>query len=326
MEPILRVQNLQTNFHTLLGLIRAVDRVSFDLMPGERLGIVGESGCGKSVTAQSIMRIVPEPPGCIDGGHIYFGQQDLLALENREMNSIRGNHISMIYQEPMTALNSAYTIGDQVGEVLRYHKGLNKRQAMARTVEMFMEVGIPSPERRVGDYPHQLSGGMRQRVLIAMAIICRPDILIADEPTTALDVTIQSQILELIIHLKEQINTSLILITHDLGVVANMVDRVIVMYAGVIVEMGEVSEIFHQPAHPYTRGLFECIPRLGKRMPRLNEIAGVVPSLLNLPPGCRYSNRCNDRKDICLEREPELNEVRPGHFCRCWLGNQWGRS
>jgi oligopeptide/dipeptide ABC transporter ATP-binding protein len=318
MEPLLTVRDLRTHFFTLNGVIRAVDGVSFGLAPGETLGLVGESGCGKSVTALSIMRILPEPAGRITGGTIHFRGQDLATLPEGEMEKIRGNKIAMVYQEPMTALNPAFTVGDQLGEVFRFHLGLSKREAIRRAVELFQQVGIPSPASRVKDYPHQLSGGMRQRAVIAMAIACNPEILIADEPVTALDVTIQAQILDLILNLRSRLSMSLILISHDLGVVANMVKRIIVMYAGRIVEAGGVEEIFRSPLHPYTRGLFQSIPRIGRRVEKLPEIPGSVPNLLNLPRGCKFANRCPEAMDLCAQEEPDLFPAGAERFSRCW--------
>ena len=295
-----------------------MDGVSFELAPGEPLGLVGESGCGKSVTALSIMRILPEPAGRITGGSIHFRGRDLAALPEREMEKIRGNKIAMVYQEPMTALNPAFTVGDQLGEVFRFHLGLSKREAIRKAGGLLQQVGIPSPTSRVKDYPHQLSGGMRQRAVIAMAIACNPEILIADEPVTALDVTIQAQILDLILNLRSRLGMSLILISHDLGVVANMVKRVIVMYAGRIVEAGGGEEIFRFPLHPYTRGLFQSIPRIGRRVETLPEIPGSVPNLLNLPRGCKFVNRCAEVRDRCSKEEPDLFSAGTGRFTRCW--------
>ena len=315
---MLAVRDLQTHFFTLNGVIRAVDGVSFELAPGETLGLVGESGCGKSVTALSIMRILPEPAGRITGGAIHFRGQDLAALPERKMEEIRGNKIAMVYQEPMTALNPAFTVGDQLGEVFRFHLKAGRRGAAQKAVELLDQVGIPSPASRAKDYPHQLSGGMRQRAVIAMAIACNPEILIADEPVTALDVTIQAQILDLILNLRSRLGMSLILISHDLGVVANMVKRVIVMYAGRIVEAAGVEEIFRSPLHPYTRGLFQSIPRIGRRVETLPEIPGSVPNLLNLPRGCKFVNRCAEAADRCSEVEPDLFPAGGDRLSRCW--------
>jgi len=310
---------LQTFFFTLNGVVRAVDGVSFDLAPGETLGLVGESGCGKSMTALSIMRILPEPAGRIAGGSILFRGKELTTLPEKEMERIRGEKIAMVYQEPMTALNPAFTIGDQLGEVFRFHQGVKKREALDRAADLLQQVGIPSPTSRINDYPHHLSGGMRQRVIIAMAMACNPEVLIADEPVTALDVTIQAQILDLILNLRSRLGMSLILISHDLGVVANMVKRVIVMYAGRIVESADVREIFRSPLHPYTRGLFQSIPRIGRRVDTLPEIPGSVPNLLDLPAGCRFATRCPEVMDRCRREEPLLFEAGEGHFSRCWV-------
>lgn len=318
MEPLLQIRDLRTQFFTLNGVVRAVDGVSFDLASGETLGLVGESGCGKSVTALSIMRILPEPAGRIVDGSILFRGQELRALPEKEMEKIRGNKIAMVYQEPMTALNPAFTVGDQLGEVFRFHQRLSRREALERSIDLLQQVGIPSPGSRVRDYPHQLSGGMRQRAVIAMAIACNPEILIADEPVTALDVTIQAQILDLILNLRARLGMSLILISHDLGVVANMVTRVIVMYAGRMVESAEVYEIFRAPSHPYTRGLFQSIPRIGRRVEALHEIPGSISNLLNLPEGCKFANRCQEGMDRCRKEEPPLFSIGEEHFSRCW--------
>ncbi|NWF53857.1 MAG: ABC transporter ATP-binding protein [Syntrophaceae bacterium] len=325
METLLQVRDLRTHFFTLAGVVRAVDGVSFDLAPGETLGLVGESGCGKSVTALSIMRILPEPAGRIVGGSIRFRDRELTTLPEKAMEKIRGEKIAMVYQEPMTALNPAFTIGDQLGEVFRFHQGLERRQALERAADLLQQVGIPSPKTRVRDYPHQLSGGMRQRAVIAMAMACNPEILIADEPVTALDVTIQAQILDLILNLRSRLGMSLILISHDLGVVANMVERVIVMYAGRMVESAGVEEIFRFPLHPYTRGLFQSIPRIGRRVENLPEIPGSVPNLLNLPAGCKFANRCPEVMDRCRREEPPLFRAGEDHESRCWL-NEGGMS
>ncbi len=318
-KPLLDVVELKTYFYTLSGVVKAVDGVSFHLDPGEKLGIVGESGCGKSVTARSILRIVPSPPGRIVGGRINFKDECLTELSEKKMNEIRGSKISMIYQEPMSAMNPAFTIGNQIGEVFRFHHGKNRKEAMNEAIAIMDKVGIPAPEKRVNDYPHQLSGGMLQRVVISMAIASQPEILIADEPTTALDVTIQAQILEIIKELASDIGMALILITHDLGVVANTVDRVIVMYSGVIVETAKVRDIFKNPSHPYTQGLFKCIPRIGGEQTVLDEISGVVPNLLNLPDGCLFAARCPFAKEICHQKKPALVEVAPDHYSRCLL-------
>ena len=316
---LLKIRNLHTYFYTDDGVAKAVDGVDLELVEGGTLGVVGESGCGKSVTALSIMRLIPDPPGKITQGKILFGGKDLLSLSEAEMRKIRGRSISMIFQEPMTSLNPVFQIGDQISEVLTLHEGFSKKEAWNRSIEMLKLVGIPSAERRVTEYPHQLSGGMRQRVVIAMAMACNPEVLIADEPVTALDVTIQAQILDLILNLRSRLGMSLILISHDLGVVANMVKRVIVMYAGRIIESADVREIFRSPLHPYTRGLFQSIPRIGRRVDTLPEIPGSVPNLLDLPAGCRFATRCPEVMDRCRREEPLLFEAGEGHFSRCWV-------
>lgn len=318
---LLKIRNLHTYFFTDEGVAKAVDGVDLELEEKGTLGLVGESGCGKSVTALSIMRLIPEPPGKIVQGEVVFGGVNLLSLSEGEMRKVRGRSISMIFQEPMTSLNPVFQIGDQISEVLRLHEGLSKKEAWNRSIEMLRMVGIPSPERRVAEYPHQLSGGMRQRAMIAMALACRPKLMIADEPTTALDVTIQAQILELINRLQKETGMSVILITHNLGVIAETAQKVAVMYAGRIVEYAPVRPLFVTPRHPYTQGLLKSIPRLDEgqaRKQRLEAIPGLVPSLLDLPPGCKFSNRCKYIFDKCQE-EPELKEIDPGHFVRCWL-------
>lgn len=318
---LLKIRNLHTYFFTDEGVAKAVDGVDLELEEKGTLGLVGESGCGKSVTALSIMRLIPDPPGKIVQGEVVFGGVNLLSLTEGEMRKIRGRSISMIFQEPMTSLNPVFQIGDQISEVLRLHEGLSKKEAWNRSIEMLRLVGIPSPERRVAEYPHQLSGGMRQRAMIAMALACRPKLMIADEPTTALDVTIQAQILELINRLQKETGMSVILITHNLGVIAETAQKVAVMYAGRIVEYAHVRPLFVTPRHPYTQGLLKSIPRLDEgqaRKQRLEAIPGLVPSLLDLPPGCKFSNRCKYLFDKCQE-EPELKEIDPGHFVRCWL-------
>jgi oligopeptide/dipeptide ABC transporter ATP-binding protein len=323
-EALLEVNDLHTQFFTPLGVIRAVDGVSYRLKPGETLGVVGESGCGKSVTALSILRLVASPPGRITGGSIRFEGRDLLDLSEHEMETIRGNDISMIFQEPMTSLNPLYTAGHQIAEAIALHQGLSRKDAMDGAIDMLRRVSIPDPERRAQSYPHQLSGGMRQRVMIAMALSCNPKVLIADEPTTALDVTIQAQILELMRELRERLGTAMILITHDLGVVAENADRVVVMYAGRKVEEAGVDELFDHPGHPYTIGLLGSIPRLDgatlakTKRPRLTEIKGMVPSLANLPPGCTFAARCGFATDRCRAIYPPLEMHRPGHWIACW--------
>ena len=324
-EMALEVEGLQTYFFTRQGIVKAVDGVSFDLKKGETLGIVGESGCGKSITALSVMRLVPEPPGRIIGGRVALDGKDLLGLDEAEMRKIRGNDVSMIFQEPMTSLNPVLTIGYQIAEALVLHQDLSKAAALARAVEMLDVVKIPEPAQRAKEYPHQLSGGMRQRAMIAMALACNPKVLIADEPTTALDVTIQAQILELIVGLQEQLGTAVILITHDLGVVAETTRRVIVMYAGRKVEEADVIPLFTEPMHPYTHGLMASVPRLAimsgedqVATERLEEIPGIVPTLNNLPPGCTFAPRCRFADAQCTAEFPPYEEKRPGHWAACW--------
>jgi peptide/nickel transport system ATP-binding protein/oligopeptide transport system ATP-binding protein len=317
-ENILQIENLTTHFETARGTVRAVDGVDLSVRPGETVGIVGESGCGKTVLALSILRLVP-PPGRIAAGRIVFGGRDLLILPEEEMRRIRGREISMIFQEPMTSLNPVFRVGDQVAEVLEIHEGLPRRTALERVVEVFRLVGIPSPETRIRDYPHQLSGGLRQRVMIAMALCLKPRLMLADEPTTALDVTIQAQILDLIGRLKEETGTSVLLVTHDLGVVAEAAQFVAVMYAGIVVEYGPAGDVFASPHHPYTVGLLASVPRgRGAEGGRLPAIAGTVPSLDELPAGCRFSGRCPDVMEICRREEPAVTEPAPGCSVRCW--------
>jgi peptide/nickel transport system ATP-binding protein/oligopeptide transport system ATP-binding protein len=318
---LLKIRGLRTYFFTDEGVAKAVDGVDLELEEGGTLGLVGESGCGKSVTALSIMRLIPEPPGKIVEGEITFNGTNLLTLSEGEMRKIRGRSISMIFQEPMTSLNPVFQIGDQISEVLRLHEGMSRKDAWNRSVEMLKLVGIPAPERRVMEYPHQLSGGMRQRAMIAMALACSPKLMIADEPTTALDVTIQAQILELMNRLQKEKGMSLILITHNLGVIAETARKVAVMYAGRIVEYTDVRSIFATPKHPYTQGLLKSIPRLDAhhgRKEKLEAIPGLVPSLLDLPVGCKFSNRCKYVFDRCVV-EPPLLEPVPGQLVRCWL-------
>ncbi len=320
---LLQVEGLKTHFYTFEGIAKAVDDVSFYLDRGETLGLVGESGCGKSVTALSIMRLIPEPPGRIVHGRIDFGKTNLLELTMADMRRIRGNRISMIFQEPMTSLNPVFTIGDQIAEMFVLHQKLSKKDSWDRAIEMLRMVQIPSPERRVHEYPHQLSGGMRQRAMIAMALACDPEILIADEPTTALDVTIQAQVIDLMLKLKEDFEAAIVLITHDLGVVAEIAQRIEVMYAGKVVEEASTTAIFEDPKHPYTKGLLKSIPMLGQRAQhgrqRLQEISGIVPSLYELPAGCSFYPRCLDAMGVCQERPPELTDLGDGHRVRCWL-------
>ncbi len=320
-EPLLNVSDLRTYFHTPEGTVRAVDGVDLELGAGEVLGLVGESGCGKSVTALSILRLIPEPPGEIASGKVLLGKQDLLALPKSEMRHVRGNRISMIFQEPMTSLNPVFRVGEQISEAIRLHQNLPVNLAREKAVEMLKAVGIPSAHLRYKDYPHQLSGGMRQRVMIAMAFSCNPDILIADEPTTALDVTIQAQILDLMNGMRESTNSSIIFITHNLGIIAENAGRVMVMYMGRVVESADVKTIFNKPKHPYTVGLLESIPRKGKRRGRdaLTSIPGIVPSLLDLPSGCSFRDRCSDFVSGTCERQaPPLIETESGHLVRCW--------
>jgi peptide/nickel transport system ATP-binding protein/oligopeptide transport system ATP-binding protein len=296
--------------------------VTFSLRRGEVLGIVGESGCGKSVTALSIMRLIASPPGRITDGSITFEGQDLLALSEREIQDIRGNRIAMIFQEPMTSLNPVFTVGYQISEAIRLHQNLNKKEAWELATDMLNRVGIPSPGKRIKEYPHQLSGGMRQRVMIAMALSCRPGLLIADEPTTALDVTIQAQILDLMAHLREQYGMAIMFITHDLGVIAENADNIVVMYAGEIVETAGVETIFENPAHPYTQGLINSIPTIDEQSQSkalLQAIPGIVPNLLDLRPGCHFQDRCAHAFGICSEEEPPLYEVEEGHYAACFL-------
>ena len=320
---LLQVQELKTYFYTFEGIAKAIDDVSFYLNKGETIGLVGESGCGKSVTALSVMRLIPEPPGKIVQGRIDFDGTNLLDLSMDDMRNIRGNRISMIFQEPMTSLNPVFTIGDQISEMFTLHQKLGKRESWNRSIEMLRLVQIPSPERRVHEYPHQLSGGMRQRAMIAMALSCDPEILIADEPTTALDVTIQAQVIDLMMKLKEDFDAAIILITHDLGVVAEIAQRIEVMYAGKIVEEAQALAIFEDPKHPYTRGLLKSIPKLGQRAQRgrqrLQEISGIVPSLYELPSGCSFYPRCPNAKAICEEKPPEMTDLGGAHRVRCWL-------
>jgi oligopeptide/dipeptide ABC transporter ATP-binding protein len=322
-DVLLDLRSLQTYFFTSDGLAKAVDGVSYQLHRGETLGVVGESGCGKSVSALSVLRLVPDPPGRIVGGEIMFEGTNLLKLSRAEMRRIRGNEIAMIFQEPMTSLNPVFTIGNQISEAIILHQRLSKRDALAKSIEMLKKVGISSPERRVHEYPHQLSGGMRQRAMIAMALSCNPKLLIADEPTTALDVTIQAQILDLMFSLKEEIGMAIMLITHNLGVVAETARRVVVMYSGKVVEEGPVLEIFKQPQHPYTQGLLRSLPRLeekasGKKV-RLQEIVGIVPSPYNLPTGCKFHPRCPKAQAICREKEPPLEKLPGRHFSACFF-------
>jgi oligopeptide/dipeptide ABC transporter ATP-binding protein len=317
--PLLDIRNLRTYFSVRGHTAKAVDDVSLSILPGQTLGLVGESGCGKSVTAHSIMRLIPTPPGRIAGGEIRFEGQDLVKASEGQMRRIRGNRISMIFQEPMTSLNPTYPVGDQVGEVLRLHEKLSRRSARERSVEMFRLVGIPAPEKRIDDYPHQMSGGMRQRVMIAMALACSPKLMIADEPTTALDVTIQAQILDLMNQLKAETGAAILFITHDLGVIAEMSQHVAVMYAGRMMEYADAKTLFRDPKNPYTVGLLGSIPVLGRENKggRLKTIPGVVPSLLRLPEGCLFSDRCPDVFEDCRRIAPEMVPVGENHWVRC---------
>lgn len=321
-KPLLEVKGLKTYFYTEDGVVRAVDGVNFEVYPGEVLGIVGESGCGKSVTSLSIMRLISKP-GKIDDGEILLDGENLLNLTEEQMTKVRGNRISMIFQQPQTALNPVFRVGEQLAEVLNVHQDLGKEAGQKRAVELLKMVGVPDPARRVEAYPHELSGGMAQRVMIAMALACVPELLIADEPTTALDVTIQAQILDLMRQMRKDMGTSVILITHDLGVVAEMAERVAVMYAGEIVEQTDVNSLFDEPMHPYTQGLIGSIPILGEIKEKLDVIPGTVPNLVNLPAGCRFAPRCQARVkyglNICTEIKPELEEIKTDHSVRCWL-------
>jgi peptide/nickel transport system ATP-binding protein len=316
---LLNIQNLSTHFFTEDGIAKAVDELDLVVSAGETLGIVGESGCGKSMTALSVMRLVPNPPGRIVAGKIFFNGANLLELSDLEMRKIRGKEISMIFQDPMTSLNPVFTIGDQLSEALRFHLKLSKKEALNRSVELLKTVGIPSAESRIKDYPHQLSGGMRQRVMIAIALSCEPKLMLADEPTTALDVTIQSQILDLIQDLKEKTQAAIILITHNLGVVAETAQRVAVMYAGRIYECAKSDDLFENALHPYTKGLMQCIPSIETKLDHLYVIPGIVPSLRKLPAGCKFFNRCKEVWDKCREQEPKLIEAGQQHYVRCWL-------
>lgn len=322
-SSLLQLRGLKTYFFVRKGVIKAADGVTFGLKRGETLGVVGESGCGKTITALSIMRLI-SPPGRIVDGEILLKGKDILKIPPHLMPNIRGNEISMIFQEPMTSLNPVFTVGRQVLEAIMTHQNLKKKDALKKSIEMLELVGIASPEKRINDYPHQLSGGQRQRVMIAMALSCRPSLLIADEPTTALDVTIQAQILDLILKLKQDQRTSVILITHNLGVIAEMAQRVVVMYAGKIVEEADVHTLFKSPLHPYTQGLLKSIPYMRKKGEKwggekLHEIPGIVPSLLDLPPGCRFYPRCSFKNEKCMGEEPPLRTIDDGHLVSCWL-------
>lgn len=320
IENVLEIKDLKTYFYTTDGVVKAVDGINLSVKRGSILGIVGESGCGKSMTAMSILNLVPQPPGKIVSGEILYEGRDILKLKESEMRAIRGAKISMIFQEPMTALNPVFTVGEQIAEALRVHKGMNRREAMDKAAELLSLVNIPSARDRIKDYPHQLSGGMRQRVMIAMAISCSPSIVIADEPTTALDVTVQAQVLDLLKQLMEKMGMSMILITHDLGVIAEAANDVAVMYAGRIVEYAGTEGLFAAPTHPYTEGLLNSIPRFNKKKrERLKAIPGVVPRLLDLPEGCKFYGRCGIAIDRCKKEEPLLKETAKGHLARCWV-------
>ena len=323
IASLLEIERLKVEFDTRAGVAHVLDDVGFSLTCGETLGIVGESGCGKSVTALSILRLIPQPPGRIASGSIRFKDEDLLRVNDTRMRQVRGNDISMIFQEPMTSLNPVFTVGDQIVETIMLHEGLSRRDAWQRAVDMLKAVHIPAPERRVNEYPHQLSGGMRQRVMIAMALACRPEVLIADEPTTALDVTVQAQVFDLLLELRETTGTAIILITHDMGAIAEMADRVAVMYAGRIIETGPVTEILEQPRHPYTQGLIACVPHLETeptvQRPPLVEIPGIVPALTELGRGCAFAPRCNYALAKCHEAKPAVVQLDNDHAGACWL-------
>ena len=326
-DALLEVRDLRVEFSTRRGRAMVLNGVDFQMRGGETLCVVGESGCGKSMTALALLRLIPSPPGRISDGRVLFQQEDLLAASEARMREVRGNRISMIFQEPMTSLNPVFTVGDQIGESLRLHAGLDATAARERAIEMLQQVGIPAPERRVDEYPHQLSGGMRQRVMIAMALACRPDILIADEPTTALDVTVQAQIFDLLRDLQREKGTAILLITHDMGAVAEMADRVLVMYAGRVIEQGSAEQVLARPAHPYTRGLIDCLPELGSSLredrAELAEINGVVPSIFELASGCAFRERCPHAMSICAGQMPPMftiEAVAPEvHGAACWL-------
>ena len=325
MAPLLEVRDLKTQFFTQRGVVRSVDGVTFDLEPGETLGLVGESGCGKSVSALSIMRLIPDPPGRIVAGEVIFDGRDLLKLPEREMRKVRGRHISMVFQEPMTSLNPVLTVERQLTEALELHLGMNKGEAKREAVRRLEQVGIPDPERRVKQYPHQFSGGMRQRVMIAMALSCDPKLIIADEPTTALDVTIQAQILELMKNLTKEYGVSLIIITHNLGVVARYADRVNIMYAGKIIERGSALDIYRRPSHPYALGLLNSVPRLDQpRKEKLDPIEGQPPDLISVGAGCSFRERCRFSIDRCAEEVPSLESVGDGHLSACFVADAVG--
>jgi len=322
-NELLTITDLQTHFFTPEGIVKAVDGVSFEIPRGRTLGVLGESGCGKSVMALTIMRLIPDPPGKIRSGSIRFDGIDLVRADASRMRDIRGNQISMIFQEPMTSLNPVYTIGDQISETYITHQGMSRIEALNKSVEMLQMVGIPAPEKRVREYPHQLSGGMRQRAMIAMAMACRPKLLIADEPTTALDVTIQAQILDLMLKLQDELGMAIMMITHDLGVIAEVSDQVVVMYAGEVVEYSPIDTLFVESRHPYSTGLMRSIPKLGYKFEHgkipLQEIPGIVPDLIRLPPGCLFAPRCEHVMDGCRKKRPPLFALGPRHGAKCWL-------
>jgi len=323
-DTVLEVKNLQTYFYSSEGVAKAVDGVSFTLQKGETLGIVGESGCGKSMTSLSLLRLVPSPPGKIINGEILLNNTDILKLSDEELRKIRGNKISMIFQEPMTSLNPVLSVGEQIAESIRLHQGLSRKEAWQKAVDMIRLVGIPAPEKRAKQEPYQLSGGMRQRIMIAMALARTPDVLIADEPTTALDVTIQAQIIDIIQNLQKQLGMSILFITHDLGVVAEVCDKIAVMYAGQVVEEGTTDSLFEKPLHPYTNGLIQSLPKLYEDQEELSTIQGTVPSPYHYPSGCRYAERCPFATELCREKQPELLTIEPGKKVRCWMySKEW---
>ncbi|MBC7230459.1 MAG: ABC transporter ATP-binding protein [Actinobacteria bacterium] len=324
-DTLLEVRGLRTWFHTREGVVKAVDGVSFTVARGEALAVVGESGCGKTVTALSVMRLIPDPPGRIEEGEILFEGRDLLRMDDREIRQVRGNHIGMIFQDPMTSLNPVFTIGSQIREAIQVHLGLSRKEAKKRAIELLEMVEIPQAERRYKMYPHEFSGGMRQRAMIAMALSCQPKLLIADEPSTALDVTIQAQIMELIGKLREEIDLAVMLITHDLGVVAGVAETVLVMYAGKVVEYADIDRVYYNSRHPYAWSLMRSVPRLDEKKDRLLTIGGSPPSLINLPPGCSFSPRCPFGEEVCAVEEPPLVEVEPEHLSACHFAMDFER-
>jgi len=322
-KPLMQIEGLRVSFDTYAGTVQAVRGVDIELRQGEVLAIVGESGCGKTVTAQAVMQLNPAPPARVESGRILLEGRDLLSLTDRQMRRVRGHEISMIFQDPMTSLNPTARIGRQIMEGILRHQQVSRQEARERAVEMLRLVGIANPEARMRQYPYEFSGGMRQRVMIAMALVCNPKILIADEPTTALDVTIQSQIIDLLLDLRQQLNTTILLITHDMGVVADIADRVAVMYAGLIVEQGTVRELFYEPRHPYTLGLLQSIPKMNRQEKKLVPIEGNPPDLLDPPPGCPFAGRCRRCMRICRERLPDKTPLTQEHFVRCWLQHEY---